>query len=90
MASGSTYEVDGDGVVARQVRPAVDGQEREALALRGELAGELLGRHSLQVWHTTRDLTHLLVVVLHIAHFLVIIDISIVAIAVPVAAIGYL
>ena len=85
-----TYKVDGGVVVGRHVDLALDGQEVVALSLGLELAGELLGRHSLQVWHTTRDLTHLLVVVLHIAHFLVIIDISIVAIAVPVAAIGFL
>ena len=40
-----SYEVDGQRVVVREVSFAVDGQEGEALALRGELAGELLGGH---------------------------------------------
>ena len=41
-----TYEVDGQGMVVRQVGLAVDGQKCEALALRGELAGELLRGHT--------------------------------------------
>ena len=38
-----TYEVDGDGVVSWQVCLAIDRQEREALALAGELRLELFG-----------------------------------------------
>ena len=45
-------EVDRDGVVAGQVRLAVDREEREALPLRGELGRELLRRHP----HLLRDL----------------------------------
>ena len=45
-------EVDRHGVVGGQVRLAVDREEAEALALRGELGLELLRRHA----HSLRDL----------------------------------
>ena len=38
-----TYEVDIDGVISWQVCLAIDRQEREALALAGELCLELFG-----------------------------------------------
>ena len=38
-----TYKVDGDGVESGQVCLAIDRQEREALALAGELRLELFG-----------------------------------------------
>ena len=44
-------EVYGDGVIGGQVRLAVDREEAEALALRGELGLELLRRHAHSLWN---------------------------------------